>query len=91
MSRIVDYLGTDPTIDREKLIVTGAARTGKSAMVAAAFDERLAMGAPVVTGGGGIGAYRFAGPRRSETLDIMMTKYPNWFSPHLHEFRGQRE
>ena len=29
-------------------------------MVAAAFDERL-MGAPVVTGGGGIGAYRFAG------------------------------
>lgn len=59
-------------------------------MVAAAFDDRL-MGAPVVTGGGGIGAYRFAGPRRSETLDIMQKKYPNWFSPHLHEFWGQRE
>ena len=59
-------------------------------MVAAAFDERL-MGAPVVTGGGGIGAYRFAGPRGSETLDIMQKKYPNWFSPNLHEFWGQRE
>jgi hypothetical protein len=59
-------------------------------MIAAAFDERL-MGAPVVTGGGGIGAYRFAGPRNSETLDIMQKKYPNWFSPHLHEFWGQRE
>jgi hypothetical protein len=59
-------------------------------MIAAAFDERL-MGAPVVTGGGGIGAYRFAGPRRSETLDIMQKKYPNWFSPNLHEFWGQRE
>ena len=59
-------------------------------MIAAAFDERL-MGAPVVTGGGGIGAYRFAGPRRSETLDIMEKKYPNWFSPNLHEFWGQRE
>ena len=34
---------------------------------------------------------RFAGPRRSETLDIMQKKYPNWFSPHLHEFWGQRE
>ena len=61
-------------LDGKVAIVTGASRTGKSAMVAAAFDERLAMGAPVVTGGGGIGTYRHAGPRRSETLDIMVTK-----------------
>jgi hypothetical protein len=59
-------------------------------MIAAAFDDRL-MGAPVVTGGGGVGAYRFAGPRGSETLDIMQKKYPNWFSPNLHQFWGQRE
>lgn len=89
-SRVADYLETDPAIDKHKLIVTGASRNGKSAMVAAAFDDRL-MGAPVVTGGGGIGAYRFAGPRRSETLDVMQKKYPNWFSPHLHQFWGQRE
>ncbi len=89
-SRVADYLQTDPAIDKSKLIVTGASRNGKSSMVAAAFDDRL-MGAPVVTGGGGIGAYRFAGPRRSETLDIMQKKYPNWFSPNLHEFWGQRE
>jgi hypothetical protein len=57
-------------------------------MVAAAFDDRLAA-APVVTGGGGIGAYRLTGPRNSETLDIMQKKYPNWFSPNLHQFWGQ--
>jgi hypothetical protein len=91
VSRIVDYLETDRSIDKSKLIITGASRTGKSAMVAAAFDERIAMGAPVVTGGGGIGAYRFCGPRNSETLSIMMRKYPNWFSPNLHEFWGQPE
>jgi hypothetical protein len=89
-SRVADYLVTDRAIDKNKLIITGASRNGKSAMIAAAFDERL-MGAPVVTGGGGIGAYRFTGPRNSETLDIMQKKYPNWFSPHLHEFWGQRE
>jgi hypothetical protein len=90
-SRIADYLETDPAIDKSKLfIITGASRCGKSSMIAAAFDERL-MGAPVVTGGGGVGAYRFAGPRNSETLDIMQKKYPNWFSPHLHEFWGRRE
>ena len=89
-SRVADYLESDPAIDKTKLIVTGASRNGKSAMIAAAFDDRL-MGAPVVTGGGGIGAYRFAGPRGSETLDIMQKKYPNWFSPNLHEFWGHRE
>lgn len=89
-SRVADYLETDPAIDKSKLIITGASRNGKSSMIAAAFDQRL-MGAPVVTGGGGIGAYRFAGPRRSETLDIMQKKYPNWFSPSLHQFWGHRE
>ena len=89
-SRIADYLATDPAIDKTTIIITGASRNGKSAMIAAAFDPRL-LGAPVVTGGGGIGAYRFAGPRKSETLDAMQKKYPNWFSPHLHEFWGQRE
>ena len=89
-SRVADYLEHDASIDARALIITGASRNGKSAMVAAAFDDRL-MGAPVVTGGGGVGAYRFAGPRGSETLDIMETKYPNWFSPNLHQFRGQRE
>lgn len=89
-SRIADYLEGDPAIDRTRLfIITGASRNGKSAMIAAAFDERL-LGAPVVTGGGGVGAYRFAGPRNSETLDVMQKKYPNWFSPHLHQFWGQR-
>ena len=90
LARVADYLATDRAIDATRLIITGASRNGKSSMVAAAFDERL-MGAPVVTGGGGIGAYRFAGPRKSETLDIMQKKYPNWFSPNLHEFWGQRE
>jgi hypothetical protein len=86
-SRVADYLEKDPAIDKKILIITGASRNGKSSMIAAAFDERL-IGAPVVTGGGGMGAYRFTGPRRSETLDIMETKYPNWFSPNLHQFRG---
>jgi hypothetical protein len=89
-SRIADYLVTDPIIDPKTMIITGASRNGKSSMIAAAFDQRL-LGAPVVTGGGGIGAYRFAGPHKSETLDIMQKKYPNWFSPHLHQFWGHRE
>ena len=91
VSRIVDYLVTDPSIDKTKLIVTGVSRTGKSALVAGAFDDRLAMVAPVASSGGGTPAYRFSGAERGgkEGLSEMMRKYPNWFSPHLHEFWGQ--
>jgi dienelactone hydrolase len=89
-SRVADYLEQDHRIDATRLVITGASRNGKSSMVAAAFDDRLA-GAPVVTGGGGIGAYRFAGARNSETLDLMQKKYPNWFAPNLHQFWGQVE
>ena len=90
VSRIVDYLETDPSMDKTRLIISGVSRTGKSALIAAAFDDRLAMAAPCVTGGGGIGAYRFSGAGRGgkEGLADMMKKYPNWFSPHLHEFWG---
>jgi hypothetical protein len=93
VSRIVDFLVTDPAIDGAKLVVTGVSRTGKSALVAGAFDERIALTAPVVTGGGGVGAYRFSGAGRGgkEGLGEMMWKYPNWFSPHLRAFRGRTE
>jgi Abhydrolase family len=93
VSRIVDYLETDPSIDKAKLIVTGVSRTGKSALIAGAFDDRLAMVAPVASSGGGTPAYRFSGAEHGgkEGLSEMMKKYPNWFSPHLHEFWGHAE
>lgn len=93
VSRIVDYLQTDPAIDKNKLIVTGVSRTGKSAMIAGAFDDRIAMTAPVASSGGGTPAYRFSGAGRGgkEGLTEMVRKYPNWFSPHLHQFWGQQD
>ncbi|MGA2269844.1 MAG: alpha/beta hydrolase family protein [Bryobacteraceae bacterium] len=93
VSRIVDYLEKDPSIDKSKLIVTGVSRTGKSALIAGAFDDRLALVAPVASSGGGTPAFRFSGsqpPRGGkEGLTEMVRKYPNWFGPHLHEFWGQ--
>ncbi|MGD1276096.1 MAG: alpha/beta hydrolase family protein [Tepidisphaeraceae bacterium] len=90
VSRIVDYLETDPSIDKTRLIVSGVSRTGKSALIAGAFDDRLAMVAPICSSGGGTPAYRFSGAGRGgkEGLGEMMLKYPNYFSPHLHQFWG---
>jgi len=60
VSRLVDYLETDPAIDRPRLIATGVSRTGKAAMVAAAFDERIALDAPA-----GAASGRTASPDRA--------------------------
>jgi (4-O-methyl)-D-glucuronate---lignin esterase len=90
MSRIVDYLETDRSVDSGKIIVTGVSRTGKAALFAGAFDDRIALVAPIASSGGGTPAYRFSGAGRGgkEGLADMMRKYPNWFSPHLHPFWG---
>jgi hypothetical protein len=89
--RVVDYLQGDPLIDRTKLVITGVSRIGKAAMIAGAFDDRIAVVAPVASSGLGTPAYRFSGAGRGgkEGLAEMMKKYPNQFSPHLHEFWGQ--
>jgi hypothetical protein len=92
-SRIVDHLVTARDIDPKKLMLTGFSRTGKAALIAGALDERIALTAPAATGGGGTGAFRRSGPGRGgkEGLDLMLKKYPNWFSPELHAFWGQTD
>jgi hypothetical protein len=93
MSRIVDYLASARGLDASRLMVTGFSRTGKAALIAGAFDERIALTAPAATGGGGTGAFRRSGPGRGgkEGLDLMLRKYPNWFSPALYPFRGHSD
>ena len=93
LSRVIDYLETQPFADRSRLAAIGHSRLGKAVLVAGAFDERLALVAPAGSGAGGTGAYRFNGAGRGgrEGLADMMRKYPNWFSPHLYQFAGSVE
>ncbi|MBN2130311.1 MAG: hypothetical protein JW741_12485, partial [Sedimentisphaerales bacterium] len=92
-SRIIDYLVTNPAIDKTRIAVTGVSRNGKSSLIAGAFDDRITLTAPVASSGGGTPAFRFSGFEHggNEGLSEMVRKYPNWFSPHLHEFFHQAE
>lgn len=93
ISRVVDYLEGQDSVDQEAIIATGHSRLGKTVLVAGAFDERIAISAPAGSAGGGVGAYRFSGKGRfgGEGLDDMERKYPNWFSPNLHPFADEPE
>jgi hypothetical protein len=53
LQRAVDYLVAAPGIDPRRIVVTGHSRMGKAALLAAAFDERIALAIPHQAGCGG--------------------------------------
>ena len=54
--RVIDALERIDKIDSKKIIVTGHSRYGKAALIAGAFDERIALTIPSHSGcGGGLG------------------------------------
>jgi hypothetical protein len=59
-SRIIDVLESSPEllIDTSRIAVTGCSRDGKGALVAGAFDERIALTIPQESGSGGDACWR---------------------------------
>ena len=52
-SRIIDYLVTNPEVDAKAIAVVGHSRNGKTALLAAAMDPRIALAIPSQAGCGG--------------------------------------
>lgn len=76
-SRAIDYLVTDERIDDSCISVVGHSRRGKAAILAAAFDERIALAIPHQSGTGGDALSRGV---FQEPVFIMNTTFPNWFN-----------
>ena len=91
MSRVVDYLQTQPFADKSRLIAVGHSRLGKATLIAGAFDERFAMVAPVGSGCAGTGAFRFNGDLRGgkQGLEDFTRRFPQQVCPRLAQFSGQ--
>jgi hypothetical protein len=88
--RIVDYLLQQDFVDPKRIAVTGHSRGGKTALLAGALDERIALTAPNDSGCGGAGCYRFLGPK-SEDIGAITNRFPFWFHPRFKDFVGQVE
>lgn len=89
LQRVVDYLFIDKDIDKHHVAVTGHSRLGKAAIVAAAFDERIALAAPLQSGTGGTAPCR--GNEQSESVKKINTMAPNWFCDEFKTFNDQPE
>jgi hypothetical protein len=91
ISRAVDYLITDAAVDKDKIMITGASRIGQAVLLAGAFDERIALTAPVA---GGM-AMRFSGKEMGgglgQGIAEIVDQNTYWFGPRFAEFKGQTE
>lgn len=92
VSRIIDALEMTPAanIDTTKLGVTGCSRNGKGALVAGAFDDRIALTIPQESGSGGSACWRLsdammaAGQAVQTAHEIVRENV--WFSPAFTAF-----
>jgi hypothetical protein len=83
LHRGVDYLATDPEIDHRRICVTGHSRRGKTALFAAAMDDRIALVVPHQSGTGGMALSRDS---QQETVERINHVFPHWFSDQFTEF-----
>lgn len=83
ISRVVDYLVTNKDIDSKRIAVVGHSRLGKTALVAAAFDDRIALAIPLQAGCGGTSPSR---GKVGESVERINTSFPHWFNANFKEF-----
>jgi hypothetical protein len=87
VSRIIDVLeqSDGQTIKADAIGVTGCSRLGKGAVVAGAFDQRVALTMPVESGTAGVPLWRGIATYGGQSLESGYTEQP-WFGDAFGEF-----
>ena len=97
VSRIMDVLSqSDNTvIDAKHVGVTGCSRDGKGALVAGAFDERIALTIPQESGSGGTATWRISDFQKSQGENVQtlseITGENDWFTGSFAQFNKHRD
>src|SRR5205807_1091545 len=86
IQRAVDYLVTSKELDKTRIAVVGHSRLGKTALLAAALDERIALAVPLQAGCGGTAPSR---GKVGESVKQINDRFPHWFDGAFKEFNTQ--
>lgn len=82
----IDGLEEDQRIDHGKIVAWGHSRHAKAALLAGAYDDRIA---GVVSHQSGTGGATLSTSDNGESVARITTSYPHWFSPTFAEFAGR--
>lgn len=86
VSRAIDYLEGDKAVDAKRVGIEGLSRYGKAALVAMAYEPRLAIGFIGSSGAGGAKILRRVFGEQVENL-ASSGEY-HWFAPNLIKYAG---
>ena len=79
----VYVLERDPRIDPARTAIAGHSRSGKSALIAGAYDRGIDA---IIAHQAGTGGTALSRDKAGETVDQIMANYPHWFDPAYAEF-----
>lgn len=81
--RAMDALEREPAVDSDRMCLIGHSRRGKTALFAAAMDERVALVVPHQSGTGGMALSR---NNDQETVERINRVFPHWFNDNFTRF-----
>ncbi|CAA7270052.1 unnamed protein product [Cyclocybe aegerita] len=96
VSRVIDALETTsglPSLNLQRLAVTGCSRNGKGALVVGAFEPRIALTIPQESGSGGAGCWRISDKMMSNGINTQTASEivgeNVWFSTAFEQYVRQ--
>lgn len=85
LSRMADWLVTNERVDTSKLCVFGFSRLGKTAVWAAANDQRFSALISQESGSGGVKLFRSG---IGEDIQRLCTVFPHWYCKNFRKYMG---